>query len=191
MKMSKVEKIFVNSSSHSAQVSKHAEQLLRRINFQAGQGYLDFGCGNGAAPIYLARQYGLKVTGVDVDPAQIQAAEEQSFSMDNVRFCTLDGRELPFDDGEFDIVATNKVMHHIPNWQGALAEMVRVLRPDGYLIYSDLVYPRWLAAFASALVKHHAGFPTKIAIEAQAREHRLRKLYFSPSAVQVEAIFQR
>ncbi len=191
MKMSKLEKRFVNSPGHSVQVGKHAEELLRRIDFHAGQRYLDLGCGNGAAPIYLAAKYGLNVTGVDVDPAQISAAETQSLGMRNARFCTLDGTELPFEDAEFDIVATNKVMHHIPNWRDAFSEMVRVLRPGGYLIYSDLICPGWLADVVDALVKRQAGFPTKVGLEALVNKHRLRIHDFSPSPVQIEAIFQR
>lgn len=191
MEMSKIEKMFVNSSSHSSQVSEHAEKLLRQVHFEAGQRYLDVGCGNGAASIHLAQKFGLTATGIDVDPAQIQVAQKLSAGMNNVRFRTLDGTQLPFDEGSFDIVATNKVMHHVPNWQDAFAEMVRVLRPDGYLIYSDLVYPRWLARIAGPLIKQQAGFPTKAAIEALVSRHQLRKVTFSPSAVQVEAIFQR
>ena len=57
MKMGKFEKLFVNSPSHSQQVSQHAEKLLNLIDFKAGQKYLDVGCGNGAAPIYLAQKY--------------------------------------------------------------------------------------------------------------------------------------
>lgn len=191
MKMSMVEKRFVNSSSHSVQVSEHAEKRLKQISFEAGQTYLDVGCGNGAAPIYLAQKFGLAVTGVDVDPDQIQAAEELGIGVNGALFYVLDGTQLPFDDGAFDIVATNKVMHHVPNWQDAFAEMVRVLRPGGYLIYSDLVFPRWLATISGALIKRQAGFPTRDAIEALVSKHQLRKITYSPSAVQVEAIFQR
>jgi Methyltransferase domain len=39
----------------------------------------------------------------------------------NVRFLTVDGTKLPFDDNEFDFVATHMVTHHIPDWQNAPA----------------------------------------------------------------------
>ena len=191
MKMSNVEKLFVNSPSHSRQVSYHAENRLNRLDVKAGQSYLDVGCGNGAAPIYLARHYHLNVTGIDVDPAQIQAAERASRGLDHARFLTLDGTQLPFEQDTFDLVATNKVMHHVPNWEEALAEMIRVLKPSGHLIYSDLVYPTWLAAVGRRLLKNLAGFPTHTAIEALVTRHRLHTVYFSKSVVQVEAIFQK
>jgi ubiquinone/menaquinone biosynthesis C-methylase UbiE len=191
MKMSKFEKMFVNSLGHSNQVSRHAERLLERITPKAGQSYLDVGCGNGAAPIQVATAYHLQVTGVDVDPAQIQEANNRSVGMDDIYFHTLDGTRLPFEDGQFDIVATNKVMHHIPDWQSAFAEMVRVLKPNGYLIYNDLVYPKWLAVVGKTLVGNWAGFPTKAAIEGLVEIHQLRQIHYSPAVVQYEAIFQK
>jgi ubiquinone/menaquinone biosynthesis C-methylase UbiE len=191
MKMSTMEKVFVNSPSHSTRVSEHAETLLQQIEFMAGQKYLDVGCGNGAAPIHLAKRYHLDVTGVDVDPAQIQAAEKRCAGIDNARFYALDGTRLPFSDGEFDIVATNKVMHHVPEWQSAFAEMLRVLSPGGYLLYSDLVYPKWLAATGNAYARQRAGFPTRDELEALVASHQLQQIYFTSSLAHVEAIFQK
>jgi len=191
MKMSKLEKTFVNSPSHSKQVSHHAETLLKRIDFKAGQKYLDVGCGNGAAPIYLAQKYGLEITGIDVDPDQIKEAEKISADAHNVQFLTIDGTQLPFEDGQFDIIFTNKVMHHIPNWQDALIEMVRVLKPNGYLIYSDLVFPGWVAAIGKRVTKKCAGFPTSTALTGFMEDHKLAVVYLSKSPVQYEGVFQK
>ena len=191
MKMSKIEKVFVNSPTHSSQVSHHAESLLNLTKYEVGQKYLDVGCGNGAAPINLAAKYPLNVTGVDVDPDQIKEAKKISAGINNVCFYTLDGTQLPFEDDAFDIVATNKVMHHVPGWKRAFTEMVRVLKPDGYLIYSDLVYPKWLAVTGKMFAGNMAGFPTKVAIEKLVAEHQLRKVYCLPSLMQYEAIFQK
>lgn len=188
MKMTQIEKLFVNSPGHSQQVSDHAEMLLQKVEFKAGQKYLDLGCGNGAAPIYLARKYDLAVTGVDVDPDQIRLAQESSQDLPQARFLTVDGTRLPFEANEFDIVATNKVMHHIPNWLAALAEMIRVLRPGGFFIYSDLIYPGWAATFGQIIAKNGAGFPTRERLEALLKQHNLVKIYTSNSGVNYEVI---
>lgn len=191
MKMSMIEKAFVNSPRHSVRVSSHAEEMLRMIAFAPGQKYLDMGCGNGAAPIKLARAYDLDVTGIDVDPAQIQAAEKVSAGIANIHFATLDGTVLPFDDSKFNIVATNKVMHHIPHWEQAWAEMVRVLKPGGYLLFNDLVYPNWLAAIGRTLAKSWAGFPTLVAIETLIGSNNLRLIHRSMSPLHYEAVLQK
>ena len=160
MRMGRLEKLFVNSRSHSLRVGRHAEELLGFADPRAGQRYLDVGCGNGAAPIHIARTFSLRVTGVDVDPEQIRAATLLSDGRTDVEFLTVDGTCLPFSDGEFDFVATNKVTHHVPDWRSALAEMVRVLKPAGHLIYSDLVFPRWLVSLLRPVAGRHLGFPT-------------------------------
>lgn len=191
MKMSKIEKVFVNSPSHSTRVSAHAERLLKQIPFEPGQRYLDVGCGNGAAPIHLAKKFGLNVVGVDVDPGQIQEAKRSGRPIENVEFITLDGVQLPFEDGEFDIVATNKVMHHIPDWERAFMELQRVLAPGGYLIFSDLVFPPWFARLGNQVVGSRVGFPSQAAIEALVRSEQFLTLLRAPSLGHYEAIFQR
>ena len=191
MKMGNFEKLFVNSASHSRQVSQHAERLLKLIEVEAGQKYLDVGCGNGAAAINLAQKYHLDVTGIDVDPDQIRLAEAHSQGLANARFLTIDGTRLPLEDGQFDIVFTNKVTHHIPNWEEAIVEMIRVLKPDGYLIYADIIFPGWLAAVGQAVVKKSAGFPTGNALNAIFEQANFAKIHRSRSLMHYEIVLQK
>lgn len=191
MKMSDLEKLFVNSPRHSKQVSHHAENLLKRIEVADGQSYLDVGCGNGAAPTYIAKKYHLNVTGIDIDPDQIRAAKQQSTEIKNTRFLTIDGTALPFDDGTFDIVFTNKVMHHIPNWEDALSQMIRVLKPGGYLLYADLVFPGWPAAIVRRMLKNVFGFPTVASLNAIFTRHQLVTVYLFEGWLHYEAILQK
>ena len=159
MKMGRFEKLFVNRLGRGRRVAEHAEKMLRLVGFKPGQTYLDFGCGNGAAAVYLASKLGLDVTGIDVDPDQIEAAGTLSKETTRARFLTVDGTKLPFGDNEFDFVATHKVTHHIPDWHEALFQMLRVLRPNGYLLYTDFAFPTWVASFSKEIVKS-MGFPT-------------------------------
>jgi ubiquinone/menaquinone biosynthesis C-methylase UbiE len=152
MEMTKFEKFFVNSDHRSQRVPEYAEKMLSLVRFAPGQSYLDFGCGNGAAAVHLASKLGLKVTGIDVDPEQIEAARSRSGRDTNVRFLTADRTDLPFDDNGFDFVATHMVTHHIPDWQNALRQMLKVLKPNGYLIYKDLALPKWVASFGKKIV---------------------------------------
>ncbi len=95
MKMGRFEKLLVNSPTRTRRVAKHAEKMLYLADFETGQKYLEVGCGNGVAPIYLAEKYGLEVTGIDVDPDQIRVAQERSQHLTNVRFITIDTAKLP------------------------------------------------------------------------------------------------
>ena len=143
--MTRLEKRIVNETGHSRRVAEEAVRRLRRVPVQPGWSYLDVGCGNGAAALLVADTFGMRVVGVDVDPQQISLARAAAGNRSDVLFMTADATRLPFDDGRFNIVATNKTTHHVPKWFSAIAEMRRVLEPQGYLIYSDLKTPSWLA----------------------------------------------
>jgi ubiquinone/menaquinone biosynthesis C-methylase UbiE len=191
MKMGKLEKLFVNNAGHSESVARQTEQMLRHVTVQPGQKYLDVGCGNGAAPIYVAQTFGLNVTGVDVDPEQIVLAQKAAQRMPHTRFMHIDGRELPFGDGQFDLVFSNKVTHHIPNWLDALAEMVRVLKPGGYLLYSDLTVPALLARLGEAIAGNRVGFPNRMAIDLFVEQHGLTAVYQSTIPLHFTGVFRR
>jgi ubiquinone/menaquinone biosynthesis C-methylase UbiE len=141
MKMRQLEKRFVNSPSHSMRVVTQAEERVRAIGPKPGQRLLDVGCGNGAAAIHLAQTIGLEAVGVDVDPKQIAAARSAAGDSTQVHLQVADATTLPFADGEFDLVYTNKTTHHIRDWEQAIAEMARVLKPGGHLLYADFAAP--------------------------------------------------
>jgi ubiquinone/menaquinone biosynthesis C-methylase UbiE len=158
MRMSRIEKRFVNDIGHSRRVAEEAVRRLRHVPVQPSWSYLDVGCGNGAAALLVADTFGLHVLGVDVDPQQIAMARSVAGDRTDVLFTTADATCLPFDDGQFDIIATNKTTHHIPRWSSAIAEMRRVLKLQGYLIYSDLKTPSWLAWGLKPLADHAGVF---------------------------------
>jgi SAM-dependent methyltransferase len=190
MKMTKLEKHFVNSPGHSESVSRRAEDLLNYARPAPGKCYLDIGTGNGAAAIHMARTYEMDVIGVDVDPEQIQLAQAAAEGIPNVRFQRLDGRALPFDDGSFDIVSAFKVTHHIPNWQDAVAEMLRVVRPGGYFVYADLLLPSWLAGIGERLV-HSVGFPTVEGLTNIAAAQDYSVTYQSRALILVDTVLRK
>jgi cyclopropane fatty-acyl-phospholipid synthase-like methyltransferase len=92
MKMGKFEKLFVNRPSRTQRVAERAEKMLRLAGFVPGQSYLDFGCGNGAAASSLASKLGLNVSGIEVDPDEIEAAKARSKGHANPCFLRLTGR---------------------------------------------------------------------------------------------------
>jgi ubiquinone/menaquinone biosynthesis C-methylase UbiE len=187
--MGQFEKSLVNSDRHSRRVSLYAEWLVRLVNPHPGQQYLDIGCGNGAAPIHIARTFQLEVTGVDVDAEQINFAQTISKGMPNVHFMTLDSRGLPFADEKFDFVFTNKVIHHISGWQKAVVEMLRVLRPGGHLIYADFILPQSVARLGEAFFGSRAGFPTRTVLENLFSQNGLYPVHRQVNPLHFEGVF--
>ena len=115
-----------------------------------------------SARLEVAAGLGLDVTGIDVDPGQVEAARA---AHPHLHFIVMDATKLQFHDAQFDIVTTSMATHHMPDWQSAFYEMIRVLRPGGYLIYSDLILPSWLAAVGRRLIPF-IGFPSPKLIES-------------------------
>jgi ubiquinone/menaquinone biosynthesis C-methylase UbiE len=157
MKMGPFEKRFINAARHGKRVARDAERRLPIVPYRGDLSYLDVGCGNGMAALHLASRYGFDVTGIDVDPEQIRLAQAAAGQERRVQFLVGDATRLPFPDAAFDVVATNNTTHHIPDWQRALVEMVRVLRPGGFFIYGDLLVPAWLARLGRRLAGNVAG----------------------------------
>ena len=187
MKMTALEKYFVNRPSHTRTVADHALQLLRRIDYRSGWRYLDVGCGVGTAARGIAAGGDLSVTGIDIDPKQIETARSGA-AKPNLQYRVMDATKLEFGDGQFDVVASHMATHHIPNWERALSEMARVLRIGGYLVYRDFVFPSWLAKIARRLVRF-VGFPSASALDLLAARAGLIKVYESQQSGKVDVIW--
>ncbi len=92
---------------------------------------LEIGCGMGTDLLQFARG-GAEVTGVDLTARSIEISR-QHFAVYGARgdFAIADGERLPFADSSFEVVYSNGVLHHMPDTEGAVREVHRVLRPGG------------------------------------------------------------
>jgi len=104
---------------------------------------LEVGCGPGHLSIALARDHGLLVTGLDLDPAMIERArsnaEGHAHTVESKpEFVLGDVAALPFDDGSFDLVVSTLSMHHWSEPAAGLAEIARVMRLGGSALIWDL-----------------------------------------------------
>jgi ubiquinone/menaquinone biosynthesis C-methylase UbiE len=94
---------------------------------------LDAACGTGRHTAYLAT-LGHEVIGVDTSPEMLARAREKV--PDGV-FYEADLHDLPLADDAVDLVVCAIALSHVEDLDRALAELVRVLRPDGHLVISD------------------------------------------------------
>ncbi len=101
----------------------------------AGAAILDVGCGPGHLLARLAAR-GRPATGVDVDPGMVARARARLGDGADVH--VGDAAALPVPDAAFDLVVSTLAMHHWPDPAAGLAEIARVLRPDGRAIVWDL-----------------------------------------------------
>ncbi len=115
--------------------------LLNQLSPAAGQHVLDLGCGSGTlALMLLAATPGLRVTGVDGDPAMLaQARRKAKQARQALRLEEALAQQLPYADGEFDAVVSSLFFHHLDRGTkiAAMREAWRVLRPGGSFHVAD------------------------------------------------------
>jgi len=102
-----------------------------------GSRILDLGCGIGGSSRILAKYYGFNVTGITISPAQVKRARELNPLGLNCKFQVMDALDLKFEDGSFDAVWSVEAGAHMNDKTKFADEMLRVLRPGGYLALAD------------------------------------------------------
>lgn len=110
---------------------------------------LDIGTGPGGIPLKIARRCPeIRVVGVDRSENMIaaarRAASEQGLS-ERASFLLTDACQLAFPTGQFDVVLSNSVLHHMEQPVALIREMARVAKPQGLILLRDLRRPSRLA----------------------------------------------
>jgi SAM-dependent methyltransferase len=121
---------------------------LDRFGVGEADRVLDLGCGGGRHT-FAALRRGAQVVALDLDATELAGVATLVAAMQLEGEVPAGGAgsavrgdalHLPFPDGAFDRVVASEVLEHLPDDAGALAELVRVLRPGGRLA---VTVPRW------------------------------------------------
>ncbi len=102
-----------------------------------GSRVIDVGCGIGGSARILARDYGFDVIGITISSEQVKRANELTSKKLFCRFEVMNALDLKFPDGSFDGVWSVEAGPHMPDKQLYADEMLRVLRPGGFLAVAD------------------------------------------------------
>ena len=148
--------------SDGPQFARHlvdAGVLIAGARLRPGDTVVEIGAGS-CWLSHLLNRYGCRTIAVDVSPTALVVGR-QRFERDpwtnwslEPRFVPYDGHRLPLGDGSCDRVVVYDAFHHIPNQRELLAEMLRVLAPDGV---TAMVEPG----------RGHAASPTSVAEAAR------------------------
>jgi len=107
---------------------KLARYLYDRYAMQAGQRFLDIGCGRGEFLCGFI-DCGVKGYGVDCSRAAEKYCPEAELST-----ADLENDDLPYEDGFFDVVYSKSVIEHFYYPERLIREIYRVLKPGGLVI---------------------------------------------------------
>jgi ubiquinone/menaquinone biosynthesis C-methylase UbiE len=138
------EAVEYNTMDHSAVNRVFVDDLLRSVS--GGSRVLDVGTGTALIPLELCRRgKQWHVAAVDLAKAMLEVAAQNVAAAGlgaAIELQLVDAKRLPFEDGEFPIVMSNSIIHHIPDPADCLGEMTRVVSPKGGLLFvRDLLRP--------------------------------------------------
>lgn len=136
-----------------------------------GKRVLEVGCGQGTMASNWARE-GADVTAVDLNPQAVEQTKHrfELLGLDgNIQ--TADGRVLPFDDGSFDYVYSWGVLHHSPDLEQSLSELIRVLKGGGG--FGVMLYNRrslmqwWVIEYVEGFLHYEKRFLTPLQLTSR------------------------
>lgn len=122
----------------------------------SGGKILDVGTGDGSfIPVFTEtfKEY-TEIIGIDNSEKAINTAEK-TFKNDNIKFIKMDAEKMDFRDNSFDTVCISNTLHHLPNMNQVLKEMVRVLKPGGLFIIGEMFCDNQSEKQLSHVYIHH------------------------------------
>ena len=126
-------------------VQRHYEApRLMRLSRGIVDTVLEIGCGQGTGARIIYDWFRpMRYAGVDLDPRMIRRARRRAGALPNATFTEGDVSNLDFADATFDLVVDFGIVHHVPNWNDALAEVHRTLKVRGEFLFEDLSVETW------------------------------------------------
>lgn len=113
------------------------EKAISIANVQPGKLAADIGAGTGFITEGLV-QKGLKVIAIDQSEAMLADVKRKFADFEGIDYCLGEAESLPLSDETVDYVFANMLLHHVESPPKAIKEMVRILKPGGKLVITDL-----------------------------------------------------
>jgi ubiquinone/menaquinone biosynthesis C-methylase UbiE len=159
---SQMEKIVDSYDSYMKKITLGREKSLRRMTVnlaqvKSGDCVLEVGCGTGTLTLAAKQQAGQsgKVFGIDIIPGMIEISKRKAAQSSlDVTFQSGSIENIPFPENQFDVVMCSFMIFHMSEEvrRKGIAEIYRVLKPQGRLMVIDLALPAYGVSRAIAKV---------------------------------------
>lgn len=115
------------------------DAIMREVELSPQMDVLDYGCGTGLIAMQLQPQV-RSVCGADSSPAMVAVLQDKIATLKpgNVSTQLVDFEHGAHASGEYDLIVSSMVTHHIPDTAALLREWKRLLRPHGQIAFADL-----------------------------------------------------
>jgi len=151
--LNKLEQTGADTSILTVELLQHHDQdhfgglaatdaLARHAKITESTHVLDLCCGLGGPARYLAYHHGCRVTGVDMNTDRLAGAvrlTERTKLQDRVLFHHANALQTGLADETFDVIVSQEAFCHIPDKKTLIAECVRLLKPGGRIVYTDIL----------------------------------------------------
>ena len=157
MRLNRVEFALMNNPVRAAvQGRVEAKRLFEMGGAMGGGTALEIGCGRGVGVEIILDLFGAtRVDAFDLDSRMIARARRRLRDRGKkVRLWTGDVTSIPANDGAYDAVFDFGIIHHVPDWRSAIAEVGRVLRSGGRFYAEEAFGDLIGRSFLRRLLKH-------------------------------------
>jgi ubiquinone/menaquinone biosynthesis C-methylase UbiE len=142
--------------------AEESKEIPRLLDLRGDSSVLEVGCGSGGYALHLAEITGCRIMGLDINESGIRSSNQlaQARSLaSKVSFKQCDAsKKLTFDDETFGAVFSNDVLCHIPDRAELLAEIYRVLKPGGRILFSDALVVGGMISHEEIATRSSIGF---------------------------------
>jgi ubiquinone/menaquinone biosynthesis C-methylase UbiE len=155
-----------------------AEQLAEALDIVPGDRVLDVACGSGNGAIAAARRAWGNTVGVDFVPALLERGRERAAAERlDIDFVEGDASDLPFEDGEFDVVMSIYGAMFAADQEKTAAELLRVCKSGGRIGMANWVPDGFVGEMFMTTAKHAPPPPGVKPPVLWGTEERLRELF--------------
>lgn len=119
---------------------------------------LDVGTGRGNFIQQIIRVYDdySEIIGIDTTLKSIETARN-NFGDEKIQFVQMDAEDMKFKDDSFDVVCLSNSLHHLKDIGTTIAEMKRVLKPNGILVFNEMYRDNQDEKQLTHVYLHHFG----------------------------------
>lgn len=142
MKLNRIEKALMNNPIRSIIQRFHEASMMKRLGGRVeGQRVLEIGCGRGVGTEIIFERFGAReVHAFDLDSDMIDRARKRllAYPRERLKLFVGDAERIDAADASYDAVFDFGIIHHVPEWQRAVAEVARVLKPGGRFFFEEV-----------------------------------------------------